>query len=97
MSWGTGKRGHCHQTGSRKESRQCENPRDTVKGTDTRRGTAVGAEKGPEELLEGMIAGSVPDGGNGTVTQVQAAQRVMYRIKPERKVPRHTVIKMAKT
>lgn len=30
MSWGTGKRGHCHQTGSRKEPRQCENPRDTV-------------------------------------------------------------------
>lgn len=70
VSWETGKRGHCHQTGSRKEPRQCKNPRDTVKGTDTRRGTAVGIEKGPEELLEGMIARSVPDRGNGTVTQV---------------------------
>ena len=54
-------------------------------------------EKGPEEILEGTIAGNVPNRGNGTVTQVQAAQRVRYRIKPERNIPQHIVIKITKT
>ena len=35
----------------------------------------------------GTTAGNVPNRGNGTVTQVQAAQRVRYSIKPERNIP----------
>ena len=35
--------------------------------------------KGPEEILEGLIAGNFPNRGKGTVSQVPAAQRVMYR------------------
>lgn len=63
----------------------------------TLRGTRMRLVKGPEEILEGLIAGNFPNRGKGTVSQVQAAQRVMYRVKPERNIPRHIVIKMTKT
>ena len=34
--------------------------------------------------------------GKEIATQVQEAQRVLYRINPRRNMPRHIVIKMAK-
>ena len=34
--------------------------------------------------------------GKEVATQVQEVQRVPYRINPRRKMPRHTVIKLAK-
>ena len=47
-------------------------------------------------ILEDVIAENFPNLGKETVTQVQEAQRVPYRINPKRNTPRHIVIKMTK-
>ena len=53
-------------------------------------------EKGPEKIFEEVIAENCPNMGKETVTQVQEAQRVPYRIKPRINTPRHIVIKVEK-
>ena len=53
-------------------------------------------EKGPEKIFEEVIAENCPNMGKETVTQVQEAQRVPYRIKPRINTPRHIVIKLTK-
>ena len=51
-------------------------------------------EKGPEKIFEEIIAENFPNMGKETVTQVQEAQRVPYKINPRRNMPRNTVIKL---
>ena len=47
-------------------------------------------------MFEEIIAENLPNVGKETVTQVQEAQRVPYRINPKRNTPRHIVIKITK-
>ena len=51
-------------------------------------------EKGPEKIFEEIIAENFPNMGKETVTQIQEAQRVPYRIDARRNTPR--VIKLTK-
>ena len=53
-------------------------------------------EKGSEKIFENIIAENFPNLEKETVTQVQEAQRVPYRIKPKRNTPKHIVIKIIK-
>ena len=53
-------------------------------------------EKGPEKILEEIIAEKFPNMGKEIINQVQEAQRVPVRINPRRNTPRHTVIKLTK-
>ena len=55
-----------------------------------------GRENGPEKPFEEIIAENFPDMRKETVTQVQEAQRVPYRINPRRNMLRHIVIKLTK-
>ena len=50
-------------------------------------------EKEPEKIFEEIIAEKFPNMGKETVTQVQEAQEVPYRINPRRKTPRDILIK----
>ena len=43
-----------------------------------------------------MIVENFPNMGKEIATQVQEAQRVLYRINPRRNTPRHIVIKLTK-
>ena len=52
--------------------------------------------KGPQKISEEIIAKNLPNLGKETVTHVQEAQRVPYRINSKRNIPRHTVIKITK-
>ena len=52
--------------------------------------------KGPEKIFEVIIAENFPNLGKETVTQVWEAQKVPYRINPQRNTPRHIVIRMTK-
>ena len=52
--------------------------------------------KGPEKILEEVIAENVPDMGKETVNQVQEAQRVPGRMNPRMNTPSHTVTKLTK-
>ena len=51
-------------------------------------------EKGPEKIFEEITTGNFPNVGKETVTQVQEAQSIKYRINPRKNMPRHTVIKL---
>ena len=53
-------------------------------------------EKGPEKILEGIIAEKFPNMGKETVNQVQEAQRVSGRINQRRNTLAHMVIKLIK-
>ena len=53
-------------------------------------------EKGPEKILEEIIAENFPNMGKEIVNQVQEAQRVSSRKNPRRNTPRHIVIKLTK-
>ena len=53
-------------------------------------------EKGPEKILEEIIAENFLTMGKEIVNQVQEAQRVPGRINPRRSTPRHPVIKLTK-
>ena len=53
-------------------------------------------EKGPEKILEEIIAENFPNMGKEIVNQVQEAERVPGRINPRRYTPRHIVIKLTK-
>ena len=44
--------------------------------------------------MKEITAGNLPNLGKETVTQVQEAQNVPYRLNPKTNTPRHTVIKM---
>ena len=53
-------------------------------------------EKGPEKILEEIIAENFPNMGKEIVNQVQEAQRVPGRINARRNPPRYIVIKLTK-
>ena len=51
-------------------------------------------EKGPEKIFKQSIAENFPNRGKETLTQVQEAQRVPYRINPRKNTPIHILIKL---
>ena len=53
-------------------------------------------EKGLEKIFEEIIVENFPNMEKEIATQVQEAQRLPYRIKRRRNMPRHRVIKLAK-
>ena len=53
-------------------------------------------EKETEKIFQEIIAKNVPNMGKETLTQIQEAQRVPYKINPRRNTPRHIVIKLTK-
>ena len=53
-------------------------------------------EKGRKKIFKEIIVENFPNMGKKIATQVQEAQRVLYRINPKRNMPRHIVIKLAK-
>ena len=53
-------------------------------------------KKGTEKIFEEIIVENFPNMGKEIVNQVQEAQRVPYRIKPRRNMPRHMLIKLSK-
>ena len=53
-------------------------------------------EKGHEKTFEEIIVENFPNMGKEIATQVQEAQRVVYRINPRRNTPSHIVLKLAK-
>ena len=53
-------------------------------------------EKGPEKIFEEIIDKNFLNMGKETLTQVQEAQRVPYRINPRRNMPGHILIKLTK-
>ena len=53
-------------------------------------------KKGTEKIFEEIIVENFPHMGKEIVSQVQEAQRVPYRIKPKRNMPRHIIIKLSK-
>ena len=54
-------------------------------------------KKGYEKIFEEIIVENFPNMEKEIVNQVQEAQAVLYRINPRRSMPRHTLIKPAKT
>ena len=59
------------------------------------RGLRRRREKGPEKIFEEIIAENLPNMGKESLTQIQEAQRVPYRINPRRNTPRHILIKLS--
>uniref|UniRef100_A0A8D0LT85 L1 transposable element RRM domain-containing protein n=1 Tax=Sus scrofa TaxID=9823 RepID=A0A8D0LT85_PIG len=53
-------------------------------------------EKVPEKIYEEIIAKNFPNMGKESVTQIQEAQQVPYKINPRRNTPRHILIKLIK-
>ena len=53
-------------------------------------------EKRPENLFEEIIGQNFPTMGKESLTQIQEAQRVPYKINPRRNTPRHILIKLTK-
>ena len=53
-------------------------------------------EKGTEKLFKEIIAENFPNMGKDSLTQIQEAQRVPYKINPRRNTPRHILIKLTK-
>ena len=60
------------------------------------RGPTRRREKGYEKIFEGIIVENFPNMEKEIFNQVQEAQRVPYRIKPRRNMPRHILIKLTK-
>ena len=54
-------------------------------------------KKGYEKIFEEIRVGNFPNMEKEIVNQVQEVQRVPYRIKPRRNMPRHILIKLTKT
>ena len=52
--------------------------------------------KGHEKIFEEIIVENVSKMGKEITIQVQEAQRVPYRTKPRRNMPRHMLIKLTK-
>ena len=53
-------------------------------------------EKGTEKIFQEIIAENFPNMGKESLTQIQKAQRVPYKINPRRNTPRHILIKLTK-
>ena len=53
-------------------------------------------EKGTEKVFQEIIAENFPNMGKESLTQIQEAQRVPYKINPRRNTPRHMLIKQVK-
>ena len=53
-------------------------------------------EKGTEKIFQEIIAKNFPNMGKESLTQIQEAQRVPYKINPRRNTPRHIIIKLTK-
>ena len=53
-------------------------------------------EKGTEKIFQEIIAENFPNMGKESLTQIQEAQRVPYKINPRRNTPRHILIKLTK-
>ena len=53
-------------------------------------------EKGTEKIFQEIIAKNFPNMGKESITQIQEAQRVPYKINPRRNTPRHILIKLTK-
>ena len=51
-------------------------------------------EKGTEKIFEEIITQNFPNMGKESLTQIQKAQRVPYKINPRRNTLRHTLIKV---
>ena len=54
-------------------------------------------KKGYEKIFEEIIVEIFPNMEKEIVNQIQEVQRVPYRINPMRSMPRHILIKLAKT
>ena len=54
-------------------------------------------KKAYEKIFDEMIVENFPNMEKEIANQVQEAQRVPYRINPRRNMPRHMLIKLAKT
>ena len=53
-------------------------------------------EKETEKIFQEIIAENFPNMGKESLTQIQEAQRVPYKINPRRNTPRHILIKLTK-
>uniref|UniRef100_A0A8D1UG41 L1 transposable element RRM domain-containing protein n=1 Tax=Sus scrofa TaxID=9823 RepID=A0A8D1UG41_PIG len=53
-------------------------------------------EKGTEKIFQEIIAENIPNMGKESLTQIQEAQRIPYKINPRRNTPRHILIKLTK-
>ena len=53
-------------------------------------------EKGTEKIFQEIIAENFPNMGKESLTQIQEAQRVPYKINPRRNTPRHILVKLTK-
>ena len=53
-------------------------------------------KKGLEKIFEDIIAEIFPNMGKESLTQIQEAQQVPYKINPRRHTPRHILIKLTK-
>ena len=53
-------------------------------------------KKWPEKIFEEITVENFPNMGKEIVNQIQEAQRVPYRIRPRRNMPRHILIKLSK-
>ena len=53
-------------------------------------------KKGTEKIFEEIIVENFPNMGKEMVSQVQEAQRVLYRINSRKNTPRHILIKLLK-
>ena len=53
-------------------------------------------EKKTEEIFQEIIAENFPNMGKESLTQIQEAQQVPYKINPSRNTPRHILIKLTK-
>ena len=77
-----------------------QSPRPTLQGQEPK-GTGVPEEeekkKEYEKIFEEIIVDNFPNMEKEIVNQVQQTQRVPYRIKPRRNMPRHILIKLTKT
>ena len=49
-----------------------------------------------EKILQEIIAKNFPNMGKESLTQIQEAQQVPYKINPRRNIPRHILIKLTK-
>ena len=53
-------------------------------------------EKGTEKIFKEIIAKNSPNMGKESLTQIQEAQQIPYRINPRRNTPKHILIKLTK-
>ena len=53
-------------------------------------------KKGTEKIFEEIIAKNIPNMRKESLTQIQKAQGIPYKVNPKRNTPRHMLIKLAK-